>query len=60
MRGGGCRRPRRFGKSLLLDTIAELFLGSEELFRGLAIHESWDWLFGAGSGHGLRRRDSRP
>ena len=29
-------RPRRFGKSLLLDTI-------EELFRGLAIHDRWDW-----------------
>ena len=36
-------RPRRFGKSLLLDTIRELFKGSEELFRGLAIHERWDW-----------------
>ena len=28
-------RPRRFGKSLLLDTIAEVFKGSKELFRGL-------------------------
>ncbi len=36
-------RPRRFGKSLLLDTIKELFEGSEELFRGLAIHDGWDW-----------------
>ncbi len=27
-------RPRRFGKSLLIDTLAELFRGSEELFRG--------------------------
>ena len=36
-------RPRRFGKSLLLDTIKELFQGSEELFRGLAIHDHWDW-----------------
>lgn len=27
-------RPRRFGKSLLLDTIKELFEGNEELFRG--------------------------
>ena len=36
-------RPRRFGKSLLLDTIRELFLGSEELFRGLCIHDQWDW-----------------
>ncbi len=29
-------RPRRFGKSLLVDTIKELFEGGEELFRGLA------------------------
>ncbi len=36
-------RPRRFGKSLLLDTIKELFEGSEELFRGLRIHDRWDW-----------------
>ena len=36
-------RPRRFGKSLLLDTIKELFEGSEKLFRELAIHGRWDW-----------------
>ncbi len=36
-------RPRRFGKSLLLDTMAELFAGSEELFQGLHIHDRWDW-----------------
>ena len=36
-------RPRRFGKSLLLDTMKELFEGSEPLFRGLAIHECWNW-----------------
>ena len=36
-------RPRRFGKSLLLDTIKELFEGSEALFRGLSIHDRWDW-----------------
>ena len=36
-------RPRRFGKSLLLDTIKELFEGNEALFRGLAIHGGWDW-----------------
>ena len=36
-------RPRRFGKSLLLDTLHELFAGSEPLFRGLAIHDRWDW-----------------
>ena len=37
-------RPRRFGKSLLVDTLKELFEGSEELFEGLAIHTGgWDW-----------------
>ena len=36
-------RPRRFGKSLFLDTLKELFEGSEELFEGLAIHGRWDW-----------------
>ncbi|MCL7462804.1 ATP-binding protein [Pseudomonas sp. NW5] len=36
-------RPRRFGKSLLIDTIAELFEGREPLFRGLAAHGRWDW-----------------
>ena len=33
-------RPRRFGKSLLLDTIAEAFSGDKELFRGLFLYES--------------------
>ena len=36
-------RPRRFGKSLFLDTCKELFEGSEALFEGLAVHERWDW-----------------
>ena len=36
-------RPRRFGKSLLVDTIKELFEGNEPLFRGLAVHDAWDW-----------------
>ncbi len=36
-------RPRRFGKSLFLDTLKELFEGSEELFRGLAVHQQWHW-----------------
>ncbi len=36
-------RPRRFGKTLLVDTLKELFEGSEELFRGLHIHDHWDW-----------------
>jgi Predicted AAA-ATPase/PD-(D/E)XK nuclease superfamily len=36
-------RPRRFGKSLTLDTIAELFSGNKELFKGLWIEDKWDW-----------------
>ncbi|MDP2427441.1 MAG: AAA family ATPase, partial [Methylobacter sp.] len=36
-------RPRRFGKSLLIDTLGELFAGNEPLFRGLFIHDKWDW-----------------
>ena len=36
-------RPRRFGKSLFLDTCKELFEGNEALFEGLAIHDRWDW-----------------
>ena len=36
-------RPRRFGKSLLVDTLKELFSGNGELFRGLTIHGEWDW-----------------
>ncbi len=36
-------RPRRFGKSLLVDTIKALFEGREELFQGLDIHRHWDW-----------------
>jgi len=36
-------RPRRFGKSLFLDTLAELFAGNEALFRGLEAHGRWDW-----------------
>ena len=36
-------RPRRFGKSLFLDTLKELFEGNEPLFAGLYIHDHWDW-----------------
>ncbi|MXX15488.1 MAG: ATP-binding protein [Gemmatimonadetes bacterium] len=36
-------RPRRFGKSLFLDTLKELFEGNEPLFDGLHIHDHWDW-----------------
>ncbi|VBB43551.1 conserved hypothetical protein [uncultured Desulfatiglans sp.] len=36
-------RPRRFGKSLLVDTLKELFSGSRELFAGLYAEDHWDW-----------------
>ncbi len=36
-------RPRRFGKSLFLDTLKELFEGNEVLFQGLNVHDQWDW-----------------
>ena len=36
-------RPRRFGKSLFLDTLKELFEGNQELFEGLRIHDRHDW-----------------
>ena len=36
-------RPRRFGKSLFLDTLKELFECNERLFEGLYIHDHWDW-----------------
>jgi len=36
-------RPRRFGKSLLLDTIKDLFEGQQDLFKGLAAETRWDW-----------------
>ena len=36
-------RPRRFGKSLFVDTLKELFEGNETLFRGLCIYPGGDW-----------------
>ena len=36
-------RPRRFGKSLFLDTLKEIFAGRQKLFAGLYIHDQWDW-----------------
>ncbi|MEW6525203.1 MAG: ATP-binding protein [Spirochaetota bacterium] len=36
-------RPRRFGKSLFLDTIKQAFLGKRELFKGLYLYDNWDW-----------------
>ena len=36
-------RPRRFGKSITISTLHELFSGSHELFQGLWIEDKWDW-----------------
>ncbi len=36
-------RPRRFGKSLFLDTLKNIFEGNKELFKGLYIYDKWDW-----------------
>jgi hypothetical protein len=36
-------RPRRFGKSLLVDTIKCLFEGKKGLFEGLFIYDKWNW-----------------
>jgi Predicted AAA-ATPase/PD-(D/E)XK nuclease superfamily len=46
MRSGKCyflSRPRRFGKSLFLDTLKELFEGNRALFTGLYAEAHWDW-----------------
>ncbi|MDQ7046404.1 MAG: AAA family ATPase [Sulfurovum sp.] len=36
-------RPRRFGKSLLISTLKEIFEGNKKLFEGLYIYNKWDW-----------------
>ena len=36
-------RPRRFGKSLFLDTLKEIFEGNKALFKELYIYDKWDW-----------------
>jgi len=36
-------RPRRFGKSLFLDTLRQAFFGRKELFSGLYIENHWNW-----------------
>ncbi len=36
-------RPRRFGKSLFLDTLRNIFEAKKELFKGLAIEDKWNW-----------------
>jgi len=36
-------RPRRFGKSLFIDTLQEIFEGNKKLFEGLYIYDKWDF-----------------
>ncbi|OIN91056.1 MAG: hypothetical protein AUJ20_12535 [Comamonadaceae bacterium CG1_02_60_18] len=61
-------RPRRFGKSLFLDTLKDLFEGHQELFTGLAAETRWDWRvkypvlrlsFGAGVVHTRAALDAK-
>ncbi|TWI61352.1 PD-(D/E)XK nuclease superfamily protein [Desulfobotulus alkaliphilus] len=44
--GGGyffLSRPRRFGKSLFVDTLRQAFLAKKEYFKGLYLENNWDW-----------------
>jgi hypothetical protein len=55
-------RPRRFGKSLFLDTMKDIFEGHRELFRGLLIEEQWNWevkypVINIGFGGGIRNQE---
>ncbi|WLE95768.1 MAG: AAA family ATPase [Candidatus Electrothrix communis] len=36
-------RPRRFGKSLMVNTFKELFMGSKELFKDTYAYDNWDF-----------------
>ncbi|TAE71588.1 MAG: AAA family ATPase, partial [Bacteroidetes bacterium] len=36
-------RPRRFGKSLLVNTLMEIFSGNKHYFEGLWIEDKIDW-----------------
>ncbi|MCA1927853.1 MAG: AAA family ATPase, partial [Calditerrivibrio sp.] len=36
-------RPRRFGKSLFLSMLKDIFEGKKEFFEGLYIYDKWDW-----------------
>ena len=61
-------RPRRFGKSLFVDTLKEIFEGNQKLFEGLFIYDKWDWTkkypvikldFAAGGGKSQEELDIR-
>ena len=36
-------RPRRFGKSLFVDTLKQAFLAEPKYFKGLFLENHWDW-----------------
>lgn len=36
-------RPRRFGKSLFMDTLQEIFEANQKLFKNLYIYDKYDW-----------------
>ncbi len=36
-------RPRRFGKSLLVNTVKEIFRGNKELFKETWIYDKWNF-----------------
>ncbi|MFN3787057.1 MAG: AAA family ATPase, partial [Sulfurihydrogenibium azorense] len=36
-------RPRRFGKSLFVDTLKQAFLGNLHLFEGTYLENNWNW-----------------
>jgi hypothetical protein len=36
-------RPRRFGKSLLVSTLKQIFLGNKQYFKGLFIEDKLEW-----------------
>ena len=37
-------RPRRFGKSLFVSVLEQVFLGNKELFKGLYIYDKIEWV----------------
>ena len=44
--GGGVyflSRPRRFGKSMTISTLAAIYRGEKHLFEGLWIYDKWNW-----------------
>ena len=52
-------RPRRFGKSLFLETLAGLFEGNRELFTGLAAEAHWGWRTSPQGAHAAAGRADR-